>query len=229
MQIDQQVLADMAVYWPSNQPNGDCFWDHEYSACFTPRFVDIYISLPCIFCVCTGSAHVYFPAMHDRFLCAAKHGVCATNVPELSTQGKFFTTTIALNKQYNALAILLAAGITPDDNNAINTDQAQQALDQGFGANTPSGSVRTILICKGKRHQPKVLDSFMLCFDTSLNPADCTGMHSKCEDEFIMPATPTQQSESPRSNRNERRAQPEIDDSGRRRAQPEPDDLEAEL
>ncbi|XP_014273779.1 ribonuclease Oy [Halyomorpha halys] len=95
-----------------------------------------------------------------------KHGTCATSVPELSTQLKYFNQGLEWAKKYNMVNILGAAGIKPG---------------QEFTVQNIRNGIKSVvnknpqIICYVNSQRKSALLEVRLCFNKNLELVDCDG------------------------------------------------------
>ncbi|KAK9507350.1 hypothetical protein O3M35_007226 [Rhynocoris fuscipes] len=96
-----------------------------------------------------------------------KHGTCAAQIPQLSTEFSYFLQGLNWNDQYNVTAMLEASGIIPG--NSYNVSDVWTAVKKSVGTNPH-------LACF---NDPETKSSYLLevriCFNKSLELVDCDG------------------------------------------------------
>jgi ribonuclease T2 len=91
----------------------------------------------------------------------SKHGTCAALQDNLlSSQEKFFNTTLALRTNLNAEGALTKAGIVPSNSKTYATSAISTAIGQGNSV---------IVQCTGS-----YLAAVEICYDSNLNRIDCS-------------------------------------------------------
>jgi len=111
----------------------------------------------------------------------SKHGTCAAELDQLSTQYKFFDYGISLYKDLDVEGVLHDAGIEPSESEMYSIDQVSQALQDAIGQ-TP------ILTCEST-DLGNSLWRVEFCYDTDLNLQVCPESSDPdvCTDDFYIP------------------------------------------
>lgn len=107
-----------------------------------------------------------------------KHGTCAKNAPNLRGELSYFNSTLNLLKSMPIMETLKAASIVPSMTKVYQANDVQNVLRQVHKAS------RVQIDCD-LEHDSRipVLTGINFCFDTSMNPIDCSPSKSRCSRE----------------------------------------------
>lgn len=97
-----------------------------------------------------------------------KHGTCASVLPELSNENKYFGQGLAWFQQYTMTSLLSKAGYTPDMNTTV-----EQLNDIITSSLTRNPSIHCIVDRETKQ---TYLSEIRICFDKQLELVDCNGV-----------------------------------------------------
>ncbi|XP_039248172.2 ribonuclease Oy-like [Styela clava] len=96
-----------------------------------------------------------------------KHGTCATSLPSLDSEHKYFQAGLNLRQKFDLSKMLAAAGIIPSLNTSIKLDRLRNVIK----ANTNS---HTRLLCmETKTKTEQIIAQIEICLDKSFSPIDC--------------------------------------------------------
>jgi len=118
-----------------------------------------------------------------------KHGTCATSLPALGDELKFFSGALHLRSVYDATQALAAGGITPSNSNSYTPAQVIAAVQGVYGA-------QPVLGCSYSNSLgEEVLVEIGLCIGTNLRIFECDprvyakGLERSCGNSFYFPSS----------------------------------------
>lgn len=90
-----------------------------------------------------------------------RHGTCATCLPELNSEFRYFNVTLALHRKYNLRTLI------PPSDEALSLEDVMETLTKGIGA-------RPKMTCTwDKKTQKSYLEQVEVCLTKAFSPVDC--------------------------------------------------------
>lgn len=105
-----------------------------------------------------------------------KHGTCATNLPFLNSEHKYFQVCLSLNIMYDIFGALKKGGIEPTGDKTYQVGDIDAVLFEFF-------QVHPTVYCLPVKHSVQMLSYVELCLNKSLTPINCLNTTANCDHE----------------------------------------------
>ncbi|CAM1292561.1 RNASET2 (predicted) [Pycnogonum litorale] len=107
-----------------------------------------------------------------------KHGTCASSLPTLYGEKKYFERSLKLSDEYNMFKLLQESGIKPEEMTSYSAEEILGKLQQLIGH-------KVVIQCESDEGS-SMLVQVEICFDKQFNTIDCKG-HDSCKKEVKYP------------------------------------------
>lgn len=104
-----------------------------------------------------------------------KHGTCATSLPNLNSEHKYFATALALNGRIDLKSVLAKSNIIPSEKQDYKLQDILRALSEEYHA-------KVLIQCIQSGEKGQLLSVVEVCMDKKFHPIDCPNTRQECDD-----------------------------------------------